>query len=338
MNNAESAKKLSEIMMMPLAAKTLSTLAELGVADLLKEVPLEIDALAHACNADQTILLNMFKVVELFGFFSIDQEKIVKNSPSSELLISDHPQSMRHFCMLFGDEYYRGYEGLHHTCKTGQSGFKHVFDKTLYQYLDETPTRASVYDLAMRDFSRPVGTLLANVCAELFSQAKSVIDIGGGSGVISMELVKHHQHLTACIFDRQDVCQRSSESLPANIKDRIHTCTGDFFADIPEDYDVYVLKNVLHNWNAQSCQKILNNISQSLKNSRLLVIEPLVEPEENSPRLLFNALFQSVICEDGTYQRCFTDLEELFSESKLKVVKTQKLPTGHTVIELIKTY
>lgn len=334
MKNAESAKKISEIMMMPLATKALSALAELGVADLIKEVPLEVSVLAKACNADQTILINMFKVVELFGFFSIEKGKVIKNSSSSELLTSDHPQSMRHFCMLFGEEYYRGYEGLLHTCQTGQSGFKHVFDNTLYQYLDEKPSRASVYDLAMRDFSRPVGSLLAMTFPDIFSKAANVIDIGGGSGVISTELVKNYQHLTACIFDRQDVCQRSAESLPSDLKERIQTYSGDFFEHIPEGYDIYLLKNVLHNWNTQSCSQILNNIGQSLQQGRLLVIEPLVEPEEESPRLLFNALFQSVICEDGTYQRSLSDLETLFSECQLRIVQTNKLATGHTVIEL----
>ncbi|WP_252724499.1 methyltransferase [Vibrio hepatarius] len=99
---------------------------------------------------------------------------------------------------------------------------------------------------------------------------------------------------------------------------------------------IYLLKNVLHNWNTQSCSQILNNIGQSLQQGRLLVIEPLVEPEEESPRLLFNALFQSVICEDGTYQRNLSDLETLFSECQLRIVQTNKLATGHTVIELTK--
>lgn len=322
--------------MMPLAAKSLSTLAELGVADLLKEVPLDIATIANACNADKTILLNMFKIVELFGFFSINPNDVIENNTGSDLLTSDHPQSMRHFCMLFGEEYYRGYEGLRHTCQTGQSGFKNVYNQTLYQYLDNTPDRASVYDLAMRDFSRPVGTLLARTFPEVFNQAKSVIDIGGGSGVISTELVKQYQHLTACIFDREDVCQRSAKSIPAELKTRIQTYSGDFFKHIPEGYDIYLLKNVLHNWNEPSCGEILNNIAQSLENGRLLIIEPLVEREESSPRLLFNALFQSVICEDGTYQRSLSSLETLFSQSGLKMVQTNKLATGHTVIELSK--
>lgn len=37
MSNVESTKKISEIMMLPLAAKALNVAAELGLADLLKE-------------------------------------------------------------------------------------------------------------------------------------------------------------------------------------------------------------------------------------------------------------------------------------------------------------
>lgn len=336
MSNVESTKKISEIMMLPLAAKALNVAAELGLADLLKEGTLDIDALALACNADKTVLLNTLKVVELFGFFDVEDDRMISNNTHSMLLLSDHPQSMRHFCRLFGEEYYRGYEGLLHTCKTGDSGFKHIYDQTLYQYLESTPSRSSVYDLAMRDFSRPVGAELARVFPDMFSFAGSLMDVGGGSGVITAELLHRYEHLSGCIFDREEVCEQSWQYLPSDIHDRVEICCGDFFDSIPSGYDIYLLKNVLHNWNTQSCKDILDTVARSLEDNRLLVIEPLVEDGERSPRLLFNALFQSVICEDGTHQRSLSDMEKLLAKSNLRVARSAKLATGHTVMEVMK--
>ncbi|WP_172380734.1 methyltransferase [Vibrio sp. Vb339] len=333
MSNVESTKKISEIMMLPLAAKALNVAAELGLADLLKESALDINELAVACNADKTVLLNMLKVIELFGFFDIEDDRMISNNTHSMLLVSDHPQSMQHFCRLFGEEYYRAYEGLIYTCKTGNSGLKHIYGETLYQYLKSTPSRSSVYDLAMRDFSRPVGAELARVFPDTFRFAGSLIDIGGGSGVITTELLHRYEHLSGCIFDREEVCEQSWRYLPSDIHDRVEVCCGDFFDSIPSGYDIYLLKNILHNWNMQSCKKILDTVSQSLEYNRLLIIEPLVEDGERSPRLQFNALFQSVICEDGTHQRNLNDMEKLLTKSNLRVARSAKLTTGHTVMK-----
>jgi len=253
------------------------------------------------------------------------------------LLMTNHPQSMRQFCRLFGHEYYNGYDGLLHTTKTTNSGFKHIYNKTLYEYLDDTPDRALVYDLAMRDFSRPVGKEITKTFATMFSDSKKIIDIGGGSGVITVEVLKQFDHLTGCIFDRDDVCTRNKDHLPESVKDRITLHPGDFFDSVPSGYDVYILKNVLHNWNDQSSSTILKTLSRSIGNGRLLIIEPIVTKQDDSPRLIFNALFQSVICEDGTHPRDTSDIESLLNDAGFTITRAEKLLTGHTAFELVKS-
>ena len=335
MDNSEVTKRISEIMMFPLAAKSLNVLSELGIADHLLSHSLAIDELARRCEVDATILMNTLKVANVFGFFSIADNGLIGNNDSSLLLTSTNPDSMRHFCQLFGDEYYQAYQGMLNTCQTSESGFKHIYQQTLYQYLEQNPPRSLVYNLAMRDFSRPVGLALSKTCADIFEQAHSVLDIGGGSGVIASQLVKAFPHLSASVLDRADVCEQCTPYLDAC--DNIDMIPGDFFQFIPSGYDVLVLKNVLHNWNNESCQRILKLIHASLGEGKLLVIEPLVESEETSPRLVFNALFQSVICEDGTYQRSDADMRALLAQCGLSLVSCAKLPTGHTVLEAIKS-
>ncbi|SBS34263.1 Multifunctional cyclase-dehydratase-3-O-methyl transferase TcmN [Marinomonas spartinae] len=336
MKTMESIGKISEMMMLPLAAKSLNVAAEIGVADIINESTIHIETLSESMEVDKVILLNLIKVTSLFGFFTIDSDGYVKNSDYSMFLTTDHPQSMRQFCRLFGHEYYNAYDGLLHTTKTTNSGFKHIYSKTLYEYLDDTPDRALVYDLAMRDFSRPVGKEITKTFAEMFSNSKKIIDIGGGSGVITIEVLKQFGHLTGCIFDREDVCTRNKDHLPKSVRDRITLHPGDFFDSVPSGYDVYILKNVLHNWNDQSSSSILKTISRSIGNGRLLIVEPIVTKKEDSPRLIFNALFQSVICEDGTHPRDTLDIESLVNATGFTIARAEKLLTGHTAFELVK--
>ncbi|GKW07716.1 methyltransferase [Pectobacterium carotovorum] len=57
-----------------------------------------------------------------------------------------------------------------------------IFGLTLYEHLAHSESRAEIYDLAMRDLSRPVGYVLVKEYASLFKTVGSVVDIGGGSG------------------------------------------------------------------------------------------------------------------------------------------------------------
>ncbi|WP_254592721.1 hypothetical protein [Pectobacterium polaris] len=47
-----------------------------------------------------------------------------------------------------------------------------------------------------------------------------------------------------------------------------------------------------------------------------------------------NALFQSVICQDGTRYRTLKDMEDILTLSGLTLVGTKKITTGHTVVEI----
>ncbi len=337
MNSAEHIKSISEIMMMPLAAKALCVAAEIGIADKIGGQGATIAELSKECQTSEKNIFDIIKVLEVFGFFEVKDESIIKNNARSSLLMSDHASSMKHFCMLFGNEYYQGFDGLLHTCRTSASGFKQVFGMTLYEHLTHSASRAEIYDLAMRDLSRPVGYVLAKEYASLFTKAGSVVDIGGGSGVILIEIIKQYHNLTGCLFDMTGVCSRSEKRVAQHspeLKERMVFTPGSFFEAIPSGYDVYLLKNILHNWNDEYCLKILKAIAQSIGYSTLLIIEPLLEHEETSPRLLMNALFQSVICQDGTRYRTLKDMEAIVTLSGLTIVDTKKITTGHTVIEI----
>ncbi|WP_231604045.1 methyltransferase [Brenneria goodwinii] len=342
MVNNSGIKKVMEIMIMPLAAKALYVAAEIGIADKITPSGTDISSLAKQCDCNEKNLFDLIKVLTIFGFFKIESNGAIMNTEMSQLLLSDQEQSMRNYCRLFGNEYYRGFDGLMHTCMTGESGFLHVFGENLYSYLSKSNQRSEVYDLAMRDLSRPVGALLAKEYEGLFNTVNKVIDIGGGSGIILTEIIKRNSHVIGCLFDREDVCTRSEnswKSLPADVKSRLKVTAGSFFDDIPAGYDVYLIKNILHNWNDESCLSILKEvkraISESENKSTVLVIEPLLDENELSPKLLFNALFQSVICQDGTRHRTLEKINELAAMSGLHMAGFRKIATNHTVVELV---
>jgi len=71
------------------------------------------------------------------------------------------------------------------------------------------------------------------------SKFHSVLDVGGGSGVMSMALVRKYKHLKACVLDVEPVIQVAKKIIrKEKLTKRIHTLVGDHNKNIPVGYDV----------------------------------------------------------------------------------------------------
>jgi len=71
------------------------------------------------------------------------------------------------------------------------------------------------------------------------SDYSSVLDVGGGSGVMSIALVRRYKHLRACVLDIEPVCNVAKKIIRREkLTGRIDTMPGDLAKHIPEGYDV----------------------------------------------------------------------------------------------------
>jgi len=70
-------------------------------------------------------------------------------------------------------------------------------------------------------------------------KAQSLLDVGGGSGVMSIALAKANPNLRACILEVEPVCQIARENIrKAGLSHRIGAVAGDFRKELPRGYDV----------------------------------------------------------------------------------------------------
>jgi len=88
-----------------------------------------------------------------------------------------------------------------------------------------------------------VATALANYLD--LSWHRAVLDVGGGSGVMSIALAKKNPHLRACILDIGPVCEIAARNTRrAGVSARVKTLTGDMRRRLPEDFDVIMFCDV----------------------------------------------------------------------------------------------
>lgn len=82
---------------------------------------------------------------------------------------------------------------------------------------------------------------------------RRMLDLGGGSGAYSINVVKAHPSMTAVVFDLPPVVAVTAEYTLANgVADRIATLGGDFTADpFPTDCDVVLMASNLPIYDAE---------------------------------------------------------------------------------------
>lgn len=72
-----------------------------------------------------------------------------------------------------------------------------------------------------------------------------ILDAGGGSGVMSIALLKRNPKLAASILDIEPVCRIAKKNIrSAGMSDRMDVIPGDFHKGMPEGYDVIMLCDI----------------------------------------------------------------------------------------------
>jgi SAM-dependent methyltransferase len=120
------------------------------------------------------------------------------------------------------------------------------------------------------------GVYLGHAAAKAvdLSARRSLLDIGGGSGIYSCSFVAHHPNLRAAVFEKPPVDQVARRSIEKrSYSDRVEIIAGDVFKNpLPTGFDVHLISNVLHDWAEPEVRAILKNSAQALAPGGLLII------------------------------------------------------------------
>ena len=154
---------------------------------------------------------------------------------------------------------------------------------------EDDPEKARAFTAAMHSVSeRPAAGLAERVD---LAGAKSVLDVGGGSGALSIALARENPGLRCTVFDIAPVCALAEGYIAdAGLTGRVDAQPGDMFADRwPEGYDVVLLSQILHDWSFETGEELLARARAALPaGGRVVVHEKLVE--DGAPRPVENAL------------------------------------------------
>lgn len=125
-----------------------------------------------------------------------------------------------------------------------------------------------------------------------FSSYNTLCDVGGASGLLSIEVAKRHPHLKCISFDLPPVESIARKAITAaGLDARITTAAGDFFADPLPRADIITMGMILHDWNLEKKKHLIRSAYEALpEGGAFVAIEALIDDErrENLHGLLMS--------------------------------------------------
>jgi hypothetical protein len=114
-----------------------------------------------------------------------------------------------------------------------------------------------------------------------FSKYKTLTDVGGSAGLLSLMVAKHQPHMTCTTFDLPPVEPIAKETIQQfHLADRVKTQSGDFFADAFPKADIVTMGNILHDWDEEKKLMLMKKAYEALPDGgAFIAIESIIDDE-----------------------------------------------------------
>ncbi len=313
---AETRAQLFDMLAGFMRTQALSVIAKLGVADVVSTEPMDVADVARRVAAHEPSLYRLMRFLATEGVFAeVEPRRFTETALSNGLRV-DAPITARWLAIMLGSEHYRGWGEALHSFMTGKPAFDQVYGRGFFDYLAEHPDESSIFDRAMAAGTQ--GRVAALLGYDWTGVAR-VADIGGGNGAALAVVLSSHPHLRGVLFDLPTVVEAANDVLgAAGVLDRCDIVGGDFFVDTLPPADVYVLSQILHDWDDERAGAILRNCRRGLAdNGRLLLVEQTV-PEGPEPS--FGKLFDlHMLVLLGGKERTATEWRALLAQERFEL-------------------
>lgn len=317
-----------------MVTRSVSAAAELGVADRLADGPLYYTELAERVDADQRALHRVMRLLVSIGVFAEDEPGTFSLTPVSELLRSDHPNSMKDLAvMLTSESHWLPWGRFTQTLRSGDSGPQHAFGTDIFSWFQavENRTQWEIFNAAMTSYSS--GTSHAVAESYDFSPFKHIVDIGGGHGYFLQVALSGAPDARGVLFDLPGVIESIA---PDALGDRIETVGGDFFESVPPGGDCYTMKHILHDWSDDHCRTLLSNIVDAMEPDGSVIVVEAVMPETPEPHpAKFMDVNMLAMTEGGT-ERTGREFAQLFESAGLQLQAIHPTQSPVSVVVAVK--
>jgi hypothetical protein len=248
---------------------------------------------------------------------------------------SDSADSLQSRLLWFGRNQWAVWGQLLQTVRTGESVRKRMTGSDGFGMLELDPSTASTFNMAMVQRSRRVAREVAQRYD--FSGVRTIVDVGGGHGVLLETVLRANPEVRGVLLDRPHAIAGAWALVEqAGVADRCKLVPGDFFESVPAGADVYLLKNIIHDWDDERASRILRSCQDAMPDGgRLLLIEHVLPA-----RLDASASHRAIVHDDlammlgpGGKERSEDEFRALLRCAGLALAAVKPIGLGYSILE-----
>jgi hypothetical protein len=214
------------------------------------------------------------------------------NTPEGALFLDQNsPRYVGGILVMLNARLFRFWNDLPEALRTGkaQNETRHG-EKGMFETLYADLPKLEQFMGAMTGLSRINFEAFADKFD--FLKYKTLCDVGGATGLLSIEVAKKHSHLACTSFDLPKVEPIATKHIAAaGLSSRIGTASGDFFTDPLPKADVITMGMILHDWNLEKKMHLIRAAYDALPpGGAFVAIEALIDDarRENVQGLLMS--------------------------------------------------
>ncbi|MFL6083710.1 MAG: methyltransferase [Mycobacterium sp.] len=163
---------------------------------------------------------------------------------------------------------------------------------------------------------------------------RRAVDIGGANGALLALLQQANPALHGIVFDRPNIARDAEAHIARNgFAERTEVVGGDFFEAVPAG-DLYLLKFILHDWDDESCVKILRSCRKAMEPGGRIAIVELVVGDDGKDSL--GALMDlSMLAVVNGRERSLEEFDTLLQRAGLRRTAVLTADSPQSVIEAV---
>jgi hypothetical protein len=312
--------------------------AELRIADHLGGSPMAVDRLAETTGCHAPSLHRLMRALAALGLCVERDDGAFALSRAGGYLRSDVADSLHAWVLWFGRNQWSIWGQLMQTVRTGESARKRTTGADGFELFERSPETAAIFNAAMVELTRLVAQSIGQACD--FTDARTIVDVGGGQGALLEALLNANSGLRGVLIDRAHAIDGARALLSrAGVAHRCEFVLGDFFESVPAGADIYLLKNIIHDWNDERALQVLRNCHDAMPGTgRLLLIERVLPA-----RIRVCASHQTVTHADltmmlgpGGQERNEGAFRELLRLSGFELAGIKPIALGYSILEATK--
>ena len=261
--------------------KGLVAALQLDIAEHIKNGKDTLDQLALVTQTHPDALFRLMRMLCAQEIFKLSKKGIYSLTPYSKVMLEGNGSVKYLLLSHLGKLHFELFSEIDYTLKTGIGASQKLFNKDIFSYVQDNPGQHDVFVKGMGNTSDLFAPVLLS--SYDFSPYNHIIDIGGGHGSLLCHILTKYKGLKATLFDCKHVVERAAANIESyGLKGRIVITDGDFFQEVPGGGDLYVLKNILHDWGNDNSLIILQNICKVMTSkSKLLITDTIIKRNNN---------------------------------------------------------